>query len=241
MPGIVIDKLLFTMTSRLIVVRRTDRKELPHLTISLKNASGEIDLHLKDESAPVGTDPYTPLLRLSKEELSEFEHQFSSNCTREFPKLYSIARRMRPGWLARKGYFVGLIDNEGVRADLYESAPRIRGKRRVDGEKLKRLFTDVDSSKISLYHPSALHSDEFRSLKDPVFAVRASGHHRMIALFYGPWKTGNRTWILLNPLVAAAQDVFSRSLPTSIKYTMKSVWDKVYDALQLNELGIERG
>src|SRR5215210_6593591 len=46
MSGIVIQNLAFGFTQRKIIVSRVDRKDLPHLTISWDNPSGEVDVHL---------------------------------------------------------------------------------------------------------------------------------------------------------------------------------------------------
>jgi hypothetical protein len=238
--GIVFNKLLFTVTARLIVIRRIDRKELPHLTISFKNDSGEIDGHLKDELAPPGIDPYTPLFRLSNEDLDQFEKKLSSHFEGEFLHFFSRVKRIRPGWLKRKGYLIGLVDDEGIKSAMYDAAPKFRGKRRVDVERLKKLFTDVEPSKVTLQYPSVLHSGELRIVGSHMLAVRAWGKERMIGLMYAPWKTGNRTWVTLNPFVKAMPRLFQESLSPELKLIMKSVWNKVHSALQLHELGIDR-
>src|SRR5260370_17209375 len=96
MSGFVVNNLLFTKTEKAIIIRRTDRQELPHLSIFFATSSGEIDGHLKYELAPAGTDPYTPLFKFPATELSKLEANGSRVFDRELQNTFSTLKKATP-------------------------------------------------------------------------------------------------------------------------------------------------
>ncbi len=237
--GIVINNLLFTKTEKAVIIRRIDREELPHLAIFFKTASGDIDGHLKDELAPIGADPYTPLFRIPAERFHKFETEGGPQFAQEFLKLYSKVRKARPGWLKRNGYVLGLTDSVTLQSAILDASPKYKGKHRVDLEKLKALLAE-DPSRVTLLDPSALHSTELKSYRDPILAVRGSGKNRIIGLCYAPWKNGKPAWLISNSFVKEMPRALEKIIGPQTKEKARQVWYKVHDALQLAELGIVR-
>ena len=239
MIGFVFNSLLFTRTEKAVIIRRTDRPELPHLAIFFKTASGEIDGHLKDELAVPGTNAYTPLFKFPASELGNFETEVAPRLEREFRNLYSSLKKATPAWLRRHGYVLALSNTDVLTSRILDFAPKLRGKHRVDLEKMKRLFLE-NPSHITLFDPSALHSDELKNHSEPVFAARSRGKDRMLGLVYGPSRYGKRVWLISNPLTMAMPHILANVVPPDIRQKAKEVWYRVHDALQLAQLGIVR-
>lgn len=238
MSGFVFNNVLFTKTEESIIIRRIDRRELPHLAVFFKTASGDVDGHLKDELAAPGTDPYTPLFRIPAAKLSEFETNIAAKFEQEFRKVFWSLRKATPAWLRRSNYVIAVIDDDAIRSRIPDFAPKLRGKHRFDPEKMKRIFSE-DPSHITLFDPSALHADELKKHSKPIFAVRSQRHNRMLSLVYAPSRYGTRVWLISNPIDTMSQ-ILTNVLPTETKQKAMDVWLKVHEALQLGELGIAR-
>jgi len=240
MSGIVISNLLFTSTERLVVIRRIDRHELPHLTISFQNTSDEIDLHLKNESPTSRQELYEPLARVSKARIEHFLEGLSPRFEEEFRCLFSKVERVGPTWLIDRGYVIGLIHNQPFQSAILKTAPKRRGRYRVSTEALKRLFMNVDPSMISLLDPFVLHSDELKSWGEPIFAARPWGKDKLIALRYAPLKGSFHSWIRIDSIANELPITFQSLVPAAIKKDVADIWHKIHDALQLHELDIAR-
>jgi hypothetical protein len=239
--GIVLPNLVFAMTERLIVVRRTDCNDTPHLTISFKNTSGEIDIHLKHESSRNDkSSTYTPILRLPKKSLELYLEPFLAKAGVEIAKVYlNSAKKIRPGWLWRNGYVIALGDSQAFEASIYECAPKKQGKYRVDSEKLRDLFTNAESSKINLHHPSVLHTSVAKSHGEPIYAVRSSKKRQIIPLLYARWKD-RKSWVTFEKLPTKIEKVFLEHTPPPLREKLKETWCIIFDSLRLNELGLTR-
>lgn len=239
MSGFVFNNLLFTRTEKAIIIRRNDRQELPHLAIFFKTASGEIDGHLKDELAAPGSNAYTPLFQFPASEVSKFETEIAPRFEREFRSLYSSLKKATPAWLRRHGYVLALSNTDALTSRILDCAPRLRGKHRVDLEKMRSLFLE-DPSHVTLVDPAALHSNELKNHREPIFAARSHGKDRLLGLVYGPTRYGQRVWLISNPLTMAMPNILAKTVPPDIRQKAKEVWHKVHDALQLAQLGIAR-
>lgn len=239
--GIAFSKLVIAITGRLIVIRRTDRSDTPHLTISFKNTSGEIDLHLKHESPRNDeTSTYTPILTLSKAKLEEFLESFFEVAGEEIVNVFlNNTRKIRPGWLGRKGYVIALFDPEDFKQSIYSTAPKQQGKYRVNEKKLKDLFTNVDLSKVTLHHPSVLHELTVKN-SNPIYAIRDKGKRRIIPLILVRHNNGKGLWLTFDRLLTETDKVFQKITPSHLREQLKDTWYRVFDALRLDELGITR-
>lgn len=238
--GFEFNNLVFTATEKAVIIRRSDRKELPHLAIFFKTASGEIDGHLKDECAPPNTYPYTPLFQLPKGTLDRFLESSAPRFQAEFLRLLLNLGTVRPRSLANRGYVLGLIHDEPFESAVWETAPRKRGKYRVDIDAVKSLFENIDPSMISLLPPSRLHSDELKNWPKPIFAVRASGRDKLIALKYVRFDDSNYSWIRVDSIASELPRIIEKIVPPEIKKKTKDCWHRIHDAMQLHELGIVR-
>jgi hypothetical protein len=120
------NNLIFARTEKAVIIRRSDREDLPHLAIFFETSSGEIDGHLKDEFAPANSDPYTPLFRFPKDVLDSFLEGSVSSFQVEVLGLFSNLERVRPRSLAYRGYTIGLIHDEPFESAIWETAPKKR-------------------------------------------------------------------------------------------------------------------
>ncbi len=241
----VIGNLMFTETERLFVIRRRDRKDIPHLTISFENASGEIDLHFKHESPQNdASSTYTPIIRFPKAALVKFlANYFSLIKWQEIlGTLFSNMKKVRPGWLERKGYIIALGQAEMIESILSPNviAPKRRGKHRVDVQKLKDFLNEPDLSEISFYYPSVLHILAAQGYNKQVAAIRVKGKRRVILLQYIPWRNGKGAWLTLDRVPTNIQEVFSNNIPSTIKDQVKDIWYRIFDTMMLNEIGLKR-
>jgi hypothetical protein len=240
--GIVFGDLLFTATNRLIIIRRMSRPDTPHLCVLFETKSGEIDLHLKYESARNDkTSTYEPLIKFSKSGAEQFiEHRVQALKAELFDFLSRSGRRTRPGWLTKHGYLIALIDEAAFKSSMYAAAPKKRGKHRVNLEKLGRLFANVDPSLITLLEPSVLHTLEMQNYRGNFFAVSSRGKRRLIPLRYIPWGSTTPAWIGLDGLAKEFPLLMNVMVPAELREQAKIIWYRIYDALRLDEVGLTR-
>src|SRR5206468_566095 len=108
------------ISERKFVVSRKRVADTIHLTISWGNASGELDIHLKREPAPPGEDPYIPLAKVSPDRLALAGEHINAVGERVARAMLDHWRPVRPGWLARNGYLLALIDKNPSTETLRE-------------------------------------------------------------------------------------------------------------------------
>lgn len=240
--AIVFGDLLFTTTSRLIVIRRLARPDTPHLCILFETDSGEIDLHLKYESARNDkTSTYEPLISFSKSMAEQFIENQVESFKKEFLSfLWKSGRKTRPGWLTRNGYLIALIDEQAFKSSMYAAAPKKRGKHRVNLETMKQIFENVDPSVITLLEPAVLNTFEMRSYRELFFAVSSTGKRRMIPLRYIRWSGRTPAWIGLDGFAKEFPALMKVILPAELREEVRMIWYRIYDALRLDELGLTR-
>lgn len=124
--------LAFLLSDRMLVVSRKRPSGGIHLTISWRNASGELDIHLKREPVAPGEDPYIPLSRIGAERLARAGEHFSAGFEPTALSMMAHWRPVRPGWLERNEYGLTLIEKEPPDELLRPFAPcRLRGKHQL--------------------------------------------------------------------------------------------------------------
>jgi hypothetical protein len=236
--------LSVNVTNRLVVIQRSDRKDTPHLTISFENASGEIDIHLKHESPKNdATSTYKSILKIPKASIEVALEEYFRGVGEAFLRIcFSRIKRIRPGWLARNGYLLMWLNEESLKQEVINAAPKQRGKYRVDAQKLKTALLDFDQSKINFCDPSELHTLAAEGFNGQVYGIRARRRKKLhsITLHCVQWGV-NKSWItfdrnLSNDIIK----MFEESIPQRFKEKAKAVWDEIYNALKLDEIGIER-
>lgn len=224
------------------MVRRIDSKNTPHLCILLETDSGQIDLHLKYES-PRNDEKsvYEPLIRFSKSKANQFLEERIQWFEKQFIDIWwKVGRKTSPGWLARSGYLIALIDEDAFKSSMYAAAPKKRGKHRVDPDKIKRLFTNLDPSLITLLEPAVLHTEQMRNYPSQIFAVCSRGNRKMIPLKYVPWRTRTRRWLGLDGFTKVFPRLIENMLPYEVKEQGKTLWYRIFDAMKLDEIGVSR-
>src|SRR5260370_21076238 len=235
----VIANLQFSTTKRLVVIRRVDRKDLPHLTISFQNSSCEIDLHLNYENARSSDERYVPLTRFSWGSVEQSLEGFLLRFETEFRRLFLKVPTVTSVWLIRRGYVIALMHGDNIQSAILATAPKLRGKHRIDADAVKKLFENVDPSLITLLDPSALSSTEVQN-HPSVFAARARGRNRLISLRYVPMSNGVNAWARIDPIADEMARFVVDAFPAEITEAAKDVWRKIYDAMQLAEVGLAR-
>jgi len=138
MPAIVMRNLCFDFGPTKLVVFRVDHQDLPHLTFSWKNQSGEIDMHLTPPS-PRDANDRESILKIQESDLKarvgELGRQFWKLAQRSpIPMVWCVS----PKWLAARGYVLVGSRGEPVSLWLQAALPKKRGKYRLDERALKR-------------------------------------------------------------------------------------------------------
>lgn len=102
MSAIVFGRLGFDVGPRKLVVFRTDGTDLPHLTCSWNNPTGDVDLHLTPVS-PRDNDDRESLLKIQESELeARFRHLVVAFDFADLSSLVKTLQRRRviPQWFA---------------------------------------------------------------------------------------------------------------------------------------------
>jgi hypothetical protein len=154
--------------------------------------------------------------------------------------LWKSSRRTRPGWLTRHGYLIALIDEAAFKSSIYAAVPKKRGKHRVDTKRMKQLLANFDPSAITLLKPSVLNTLEMQNYQGTFFAVGPRGKRRLIPLRYIPLKTRMPAWVGLDGMAKELPLLMDVLLPAELREQVKIIWYKIYDALRLDEVGLER-
>lgn len=233
MPGIVIQSLAFSLQQRTLVVRRTDREDVPHLTISWNNASGEIDVHLTPLH-PKDDNDRESIARIREADLpAQLElagKQFMELARRS---VLQIIWSVGPGWLARNNYLLIGPKGESIEQWLRRAAPKQRGKYRFDVGAFKKI------PQMILYHPSAHRFSELGA-QGQVFAICHKGQEKGRVLVLTPlsWPDGFLTWVAydyrdMRKLVNAAKELLTQHINRLASVQIK----RIYDALRLKEVG----
>jgi len=236
LAAIVVCNLALDVGPRKLVVFRVDRKDLPHLTFSWGNPSGEVDVHLTPVSPKVGNDRESIL----KMQESELKVRFGDL----LKQVWEHARKSRvqmiwgvqPKWLAEHGYVLLGPKDEPVIAWLQGALPKKRGKYRLDETRFKQF------PKVARYRPTARRF-ELLGQQGQIYAWCRKGPDRGRALALQALHCGftSPTWLALDfadisrlyrPFIGLLRKWFANLAP--------GARDKIHDALQLRELGFQR-
>lgn len=141
---------------------RANRPELAHLTVFWKTRSGEIDVHLTfgHESAMSGDGPklHEPLCRFRPEQvgaLGQKANEVAEQITRKH--LLQHYKRFRPGWLARNGYLILIVERDAAFEWLKRAFPQRKRKFRLDPETAFEASNLPAGFLDSIYEPEVLH------------------------------------------------------------------------------------
>ncbi len=182
MPGIVVQNLAFALTQKKLVVSRVDRKELPHLTISWGNRSGEVDIHLTPQF-PKDKNDRESLAKIQEAVVGSFVQSIGKDLVEiAKSKMFRIIWGIRSGVLARNHYYLIGTKEESIEQWLYRAAPKLRGKHRLDSNVLKKI------PKTALYYPTARRFIELEQ-QGVLYAVCTEGFDKgnLLAMIKFPW------------------------------------------------------
>lgn len=229
-----------------LVVCRNDRHELPHLTITWQNASGEIDIHLTTRSEG-GLESHQSIARIPESCLREacesLSLEFLKACEAHFATV--PAPKIRPGWLARKGYAVLYQPKEVQEQWLEKLIPtrRHHGKstRVLDRSVLQAMNRSPEVTS-HVYHPAVLHVLALERPENLVCAecVRGKRKGDVMLLRLVTTQAQRSYWVRFDPLakkVLTASNVLMRDFVKRI--LPHDVWAIVHRELHLNEVNFE--
>ena len=139
MSALVFGRIGFDVGPRKLVIFRTDRIDLPHLTCSWNNPTGEVDLHLTPK-VPRDSNDRESLLKIQESELRIRFH----NLVRQIIALVlgssiQMVWGVDSKWLAAKGYVLVGSLSEPVSEWFQKALSKKRGKFRLDERAFKQM------------------------------------------------------------------------------------------------------
>lgn len=235
--AIVFGRIGFDVGPRKLVVFRTDRTDLPHLTCSWNNASGEVDLHLTPTS-PCDGEHREPLLKIQESELKgRFRDLVGRIVTLVSRSPIQIVWGVHPKWLAARGFVLLGPTNQPFSEWFHNALQKRRGKYRLD----ERIFRRMP--KMGVYTPTARNFAKLGS-DGQMHAVCTKGSHRRTVLMLArldsaalaaPWVAFD----FLDLLNVVRKFERRRIIREWFASFAPAVWDRTHAALRLDELGQE--
>jgi hypothetical protein len=234
MPALVFQNLGFDLGPRKLVVFRTDRNDLPHLTLALDNHSGEIDLHFTPVH-PKDRNDRNSIMKVPQTLLAEYfinlGEQFATLATTRIFKLFFP---VRGEWL-RQNYFKVLEPcGESFEEWFIRASPKLRGKYRTDINTLREI------PRHSLRQPTTQRLIELRATQQ-VWAVCTQGWDkgRVLVLHYMGWRPGVMTWVAIDYDDAPEFcDAFQLVIAEPVDTLISDIIQRIRNELCLEELGL---
>lgn len=238
MSAIVVGRIGFDVGPRKLVVFRADRTDLPHLTCSWNNPSGEVDLHLTATS-PCDGEHREPLLRIQESELKgRFRDLVGRIVTLVSSSPIQIVWGVHPKWLAARGFVLLGPTNQPFSEWFHGALQKRRGKYRLDERAFRRM------PKMGLYRPTARNFARVGH-DGQMHAVSMKGSQRRTILMLVrldsavvaavPWVALD--FVDLLNLVRSFER--RRVIAEWLASFVPAVWDRTHAALRLDELGQE--
>lgn len=234
MSAIVFGRIGLDIGPRKLVVFRTDRTDLPHLTCSWNNPTGDVDLHLTPVS-PRDNDDRESLLKIQEPELkARFRGLVGQIVELVLSTPIQIIWGVNPRWLAARGYVLLGPTSKPVSDWFQRALSKRRGKYRLD----ERLFKQMP--KIGVYRPTAR---KFAKLGQDgqMHAVCMKGPQRRTVLMLAriDFAPSNAMWVAfdfadLSSLVGTFQR--RRVIPQWFASFAPGAWERIHAALCLHEL-----
>jgi len=233
MPAVVLQHLALDIGPRKLLVFRADRPDLPHITISWNNTSGEVDVH----ATPQGADRATARQPLGRYLQVDVATLVSSIGQQLLAMLQHATMQLHwavgPRWLARNGYALLKAEGERIIQWLERAAPKRRGKYRLDLRVLK------EPPRVALYPPTARYLAAAIQ-EGLLFALSTKGSDKGRVLILVPltWSTGSVTWLGIDhhdaqQFASRAKKLFS----TATDPLLARPWQQIRKILELHEIG----
>jgi hypothetical protein len=234
MSAIVFGRIGLDIGARKLVVFRTDRADLPHLTCSWNNPTRDVDLHLTPVSPRDNYDRES-LLKIQESELmARFRDLVGQIVAVVLSNPIQLVWGVHAKWLTARGYVLLGPTSEPVSEWFQRALSKRRGKYRLD----ERVFKQMP--KIGVYRPTAR---EFAKLGQDgqMHAVCMKGLQRRTVLMLArlDFAPSNATWVAfdfadLSSLVKTFQR--RRVIPQWFASFAPGAWERIHAALQLHEL-----
>lgn len=227
----------------MVIVTRNDNKDVPHLTISFNNPTGLINIHLTKRVSGE-PDQRIDVAKIAEEKvaaaLSSLVVELKS---RILLNLYKL-KKIRPGWLGRRGYIISYLDRETEQRLLDTVVPRRRYHRKDERHIVSSGLDEfINSERGNLFfRPAILHKLISLGHSQPVFAIRSHGRHKpkIMPIVLMLDSNGKPCWLRIDWLVKVIKDVAYESGLSSIRRLFpKDAWQTICQEMKLNEIGIE--
>lgn len=226
-----------------LVLFRNDRNDTPHLTVSWENPSKEVDVHLKSRSE--GQEEHRKIAIIHERDFVTLFSSFEPALLQSVGANLRKIRKVRPGWLGRKGYAVFYMnDNEKGRViDRIAPLRKRHGKwERVPDMKAFENWAHSPEALDSIYHPSILHDIAVGNCDAPIMAGRIRGKHKpkIMPLHLAKAPDGRSCWIRLDKLSAGVLGISKTITLACLKLLLPGdAWATIYNELHLEEVGLE--
>ncbi len=234
MAAVVIGSLGLDVGPRKFVAFRVDRTDLPHLTLSWNNPSGEVDVHLTPASPKDKIGPKS-IVKIQESELKTRFGELAKqlwDLTRNNP--VQMVWGVQARWLAKQGFVLVGPRDEPVIAWLQRALPKRRGKYRVDEARFKQL------PRLARHFPTARRLEELGQ-DGLIYAMCHKGVHRGRVLLLGRLSFGPAppTWLALDSAdMGRLGNALSRLLRKWLTGLAPGAWQRIREGLQLREVGL---
>ena len=227
-----------------LFVFRNDRSDLPHLTISWRNVSGEIDIHLKKRTQG-GQEYHEPITTISESDFGKVCESFQLALLKVITINIDSLVKIRPGWLGRRGYVILHLPDDIQKQLIQKLAPKQKRHGKwafILNEDLLKDPSQLQELTSNCYHPAVLHELAAIGCEGPVFAEcvrrKRKGHLMLLQLIAGP--NGRRYWVRTNDLVSKMMKLSGEFIPSSFRQLLPGdAWAKIHNELHLDEIGID--
>ena len=240
MAAIVFGNLGFDVGPRKLEVFRVDREDLPYLTFSWGNRSGEIDVHLTSAS-PRDENEHKPITKIHEPILKIQESKLKASVGDLITQIWELVQKnpmqmvlcVNHKWLASRGYILVGPRDEGVTRWLERVLPKKRGKYRLD----EAVFAQLP--KMAFYKPTARRLAKLGE-EGQVCAVCRKGPQRgtVLVLQRLDQTPAPPSWLAFD---CADMDKLIRPAKRLIAQWLASlapgVWKRIHYGLQLQESG----
>lgn len=225
------------------MLMRSDRPDLPHLSISFNNPSRIINFHLMSRLKDKDHNRID-IATISEDHLKDALQQLGQNIESIVNEIKLAVKPVRLNWLMRHKFRVFFIDESTENTFSDKIFPRRRKsskwERYFDKESFDR-FSSSEANKF-LFRPSILHHLYTIKFKGEVFAIRRRSRfkHEIIPLVLGPGFDGQLKWLRIDGIAKVLENYSKDLFLLPFQNLLPSgTWDKIRDGMQLEELGFE--
>jgi hypothetical protein len=230
-----------------IILFRNGLDQVPHLTISFGNVSGEIDIHLTKRSAD--KEEYISIAKISEKEVQIVISALEPILKKNFMQNIHKIKKVRPGWLGRKGYRITYLDEDATQKLIDKVFPikerrdkkrKVKREYNLTSETFENYVYSQKDKKIFFY-PSILHELALIKYGNPVFAFRIFGKHKpkIIPIVLKQLPNGRFYWFRLDKFIKVISNLGEICFSALKQLLPDDAWTIISRELHLEELQIE--